>query len=69
MPRLKLLAKGKVRDIYALPDERDSDKLLFVATDRISAFDVIMDNARPDHETTELMLMLLFRAFRKRVSL
>lgn len=44
MPKLRLLAKGKVRDIYALPDEVDSDKLLFVATDRISAFDVIMEN-------------------------
>lgn len=44
MPKLKLVAKGKVRDIYALPDEADSDKLLFVATDRISAFDIIMDN-------------------------
>jgi len=39
---LKLIAKGKVRDIYALPDH--PDKLLFVATDRISAFDVIMNN-------------------------
>jgi phosphoribosylaminoimidazole-succinocarboxamide synthase len=46
MPKLKLLAKGKVRDIYALPDEADQDKLLFVATDRISAFDVIMNNVR-----------------------
>ena len=46
MPKLKLVAKGKVRDIYALPDEADSDKLLFVATDRISAFDIIMDNVR-----------------------
>ena len=44
LPKLKLLAKGKVRDIYALPDEADSDKLLFVATDRISAFDVLMTN-------------------------
>ena len=44
LPKLKLLAKGKVRDIYALPDAADSDKLLFVATDRISAFDVIMEN-------------------------
>lgn len=44
MPKLKLLAKGKVRDIYALPDAQDEDKLLFVATDRISAFDVIMEN-------------------------
>ena len=44
MPKLKLVAKGKVRDIYALPDDADSDKLLFVATDRISAFDIIMEN-------------------------
>jgi phosphoribosylaminoimidazole-succinocarboxamide synthase len=44
LPKLKLLARGKVRDIYALPDAEDEDKLLFVATDRISAFDVIMEN-------------------------
>ena len=44
MPKLKLVAKGKIRDIYALPDEKDSDKLLFVASDRISAFDYIMAN-------------------------
>lgn len=37
---LPLLAKGKVRDIY----EVDQDTLLFVATDRISAYDVIMEN-------------------------
>jgi len=46
LPKLKLLAKGKVRDIYALPDH--PDKLLFVATDRISAFDVIMNNVSDD---------------------
>lgn len=44
MSKLKLLAKGKVRDIYALPGKEDEDKLLFVATDRMSAFDVIMNN-------------------------
>lgn len=37
---LPLIARGKVRDVY----EIDSRTLLFVATDRISAFDVIMDN-------------------------
>ena len=42
MPKLKLLTKGKVRDIYELPEDRD--KLLFVATDRISAYDYIMEN-------------------------
>ncbi|KAI8799800.1 hypothetical protein BJ742DRAFT_844370 [Cladochytrium replicatum] len=42
-PELKLLARGKVRDIY----EVDDKTLLFVATDRISAFDVIMTNGIP----------------------
>ncbi len=38
-----LLARGKVRDIYDL-----GDSLLIVATDRISAFDVVMPNGIPD---------------------
>lgn len=42
-PTLKLLARGKVRDVY----EVDADHVLFVATDRISAFDVIMKNGIP----------------------
>ncbi|MCE5333038.1 MAG: phosphoribosylaminoimidazolesuccinocarboxamide synthase [Desulfobacteraceae bacterium] len=42
-PGLKLLSRGKVRDIYDL-----GDSLLIVATDRISAFDVIMRNPVPD---------------------
>ncbi len=42
-PKLKLLKRGKVRDIYDL-----GDSLLMVATDRISAFDVIMPNPVPD---------------------
>ena len=40
---LKLLKRGKVRDIYDL-----GDKLLIVATDRISAFDVIMPDTIPE---------------------
>lgn len=40
---LPLVARGKVRDIY----EVDSKTLLFVATDRISAYDVIMTNGIP----------------------
>src|SRR2546425_518798 len=40
---LPLLARGKVRDIYDL-----GDKLLIVATDRISAFDVVLPIAIPD---------------------
>jgi len=42
-PDLNLLARGKVRDVY----EVDDDHLLFVATDRISAFDVVMTNGIP----------------------
>ncbi|MFA5521525.1 MAG: phosphoribosylaminoimidazolesuccinocarboxamide synthase [Castellaniella sp.] len=40
---LPLLARGKVRDIYAV----DEDLLLIVASDRISAFDVILDDPIP----------------------
>jgi len=42
-PTLKLLARGKVRDVY----EVDAEHLLFVASDRISAFDVVMANGIP----------------------
>lgn len=41
---IPLVARGKVRDIY----EVDSQTLLFVATDRISAYDVVMQNTIPD---------------------
>ncbi|KAL7414898.1 hypothetical protein BDY24DRAFT_384947 [Mrakia frigida] len=44
-PDLTLIARGKVRDIYSIPGE--DDKLLFVASDRLSAFDVILENAIP----------------------
>ncbi len=40
---LPLLGRGKVRDNYAVGD----DRILMVASDRISAFDVIMDQAIP----------------------
>lgn len=60
MPKLKLLSKGKVRDIYALPDEKDADKLLFVATDRISAFDVIMTNGIPQKGATLTTLSMFW---------
>ena len=41
--RSDLLSRGKVRDMYALPDNR----MLMVATDRMSAFDVVMPNGIP----------------------
>jgi len=43
LPGLERLHRGKVRDIYALPDER----LLLVATDRASAFDVVLPTGVP----------------------
>src|SRR5258708_11960278 len=42
-PELELHASGKVRDVYCL----DSDHLLFVATDRISAFDYVLATGIP----------------------
>lgn len=43
LPQLPAPRKGKVREVYDLGDE-----LLIVATDRISAFDVVMANGIPD---------------------
>jgi len=42
-PGLKIFKRGKVRDVYDL-----GDTLLMVATDRISAFDVIIPDSIPD---------------------
>lgn len=39
---LPLVARGKVRDVYAVGEKH----LLFVASDRVSAFDVVMKNVR-----------------------
>ncbi len=43
LPDLQLHASGKVRDVYQLDDER----LLFIATDRISAFDYVLGTGIP----------------------
>jgi phosphoribosylaminoimidazole-succinocarboxamide synthase len=43
---LTLHSRGKVRDIYAFPD--DPSVLLIVATDRISAFDYVLGSGIPD---------------------
>jgi phosphoribosylaminoimidazole-succinocarboxamide synthase len=43
LPGLKLTHRGKVRDIYEA-----GENLLFIATDRISAFDCILPNGIPD---------------------
>ena len=43
IPDLPLLSRGKVRDLYAVGD----DRLLMVASDRISAFDVVLPTPIP----------------------
>ncbi|MBP1473940.1 phosphoribosylaminoimidazolesuccinocarboxamide synthase [Frateuria sp. MAH-13] len=43
LPGLDLIHRGKVRDVYALSD----DRLLIVATDRLSAFDVVLPDPIP----------------------
>ncbi len=43
LPGVELVGRGKVRDIYAV----DDDKLLLVATDRLSAFDVVLPTPVP----------------------
>ncbi|HEY2353550.1 MAG TPA: phosphoribosylaminoimidazolesuccinocarboxamide synthase [Gaiellaceae bacterium] len=44
MPELQHVASGKVREIYSIDDE----KLLLVASDRISTFDVVLPTEIPD---------------------
>ncbi len=43
LPGLTLLHRGKVRDVYALP----GNEILIVATDRLSAFDVVLPDPIP----------------------
>ncbi len=43
LPGLELIHRGKVRDVFALPGNR----LLIVATDRLSAFDVVLPDPIP----------------------
>jgi phosphoribosylaminoimidazole-succinocarboxamide synthase len=54
-PELKLHASGKVRDVYVL----DQERLLFVATDRISAFDYVLATGIP-HKGRVLTQISLF---------
>ena len=54
-----LTARGKVRDIYALSEEQ----LLFVATDRISAFDHVLGSGIPDKGKVLTQLSLFWFDF------
>jgi phosphoribosylaminoimidazole-succinocarboxamide synthase len=54
-PELELWASGKVRDIYRV----DNERLLFIATDRISAFDYVLASGIP-HKGRVLTQLSLF---------
>jgi phosphoribosylaminoimidazole-succinocarboxamide synthase len=43
LPELSLLHRGTVRDVFSLPD----NEILIVATDRLSAFDVVLPDPIP----------------------
>jgi phosphoribosylaminoimidazole-succinocarboxamide synthase len=59
LPGLPLLARGKVRDVYAV----DARTLLIVATDRISAFDSILASGIPDKGRVLTQLSLFWFDF------
>ncbi len=58
-PDLQLHASGKVRDVYQIDDER----LLFVATDRISAFDYVLATGIPQKGRVLTQLSLFWFDF------
>ena len=60
-PDLELYASGKVRDIYKV----DADHLLFVATDRISAFDYVLATGIPEKGRVLTQLSLFWFDFLK----
>ncbi len=60
LPQLPLHAQGKVRDIYRIGDD-----LLFVASDRISAFDYILATGIPDKGKVLTQLSLFWFDFLK----
>ena len=62
IPELQPPVRGKVRDVYDL-----GDSLLFVATDRISAFDCVMPNGIPDKGRVLTQLSLFWFDFFKNV--
>ncbi len=64
LPGVRLFSRGKVRDVY----EVEGDRLLIVATDRISAFDVVLREGIPDKGRVLTQLSCFwFARFRDRV--
>jgi phosphoribosylaminoimidazole-succinocarboxamide synthase len=59
IPELELYASGKVRDVYKV----DADHLLFVATDRISAFDYVLATGIPEKGRVLTQLSLFWFDF------
>ena len=55
-----MINRGKVRDIYDL-----GDSLLFIASDRISAFDVVMNEGIPDKGEVLTQMSLFWFDFLK----
>ena len=62
-PDLKVYASGKVRDLYQV----DDDHLLFVATDRISAFDYVLATGIPQKGRVLTQLSLFWFEFLNRI--
>lgn len=62
LPDVPLLSRGKVRDIYDL-----GSQLLIVATDRISAFDVVMPNGIPDKGRVLTQMSLFWFEFSENI--
>jgi phosphoribosylaminoimidazole-succinocarboxamide synthase len=62
-PGLELFASGKVRDVYKL----GADQLLFVATDRISAFDYVLATGIPNKGRVLTQISLFWFEFLKDV--
>ncbi len=63
LPGVELVGRGKVRDIYAI----DDDKLLLVASDRLSAFDVVLPTPIPRKGEVLTQLSLFWFDFLKEV--
>jgi phosphoribosylaminoimidazole-succinocarboxamide synthase len=62
LPGIKLFKRGKVRDVFDL-----GDKLLIVATDRISAFDSVIPTPIPDKGKILNMLSLFWFDYTKNI--
>lgn len=63
LPGIELIRRGKVRDVYAM----GPDRLLMVATDRVSAFDVILGSGIPDKGRVLTQISLFWFEFLKDV--